>query len=164
MEKVGPGRAVQDQITSKALLWVLEALRKFRKKLNRDSVATKTSLISQAQELIDLRTSARQWREPKHCSKNGKPRDQAPIKKTSNSGNSSERPAIKFLPNPIPQNPENEPQQTSLIRKFSKHCTPCKNSTRSATRNNEQPGGESMLPSGLSSARWITGQKSRGAG
>ncbi|MGB1847922.1 MAG: DUF349 domain-containing protein, partial [Pseudohongiellaceae bacterium] len=32
---------------------LLEALRKFRKKLNRDSVATKTSLISQAQELID---------------------------------------------------------------------------------------------------------------
>lgn len=33
---------------------LLEALRKFRKKLNRDSVATKTSLISQAQELIDF--------------------------------------------------------------------------------------------------------------
>ena len=33
---------------------LLEALRKFRKKLNRDSAATKTSLISQAQELIDF--------------------------------------------------------------------------------------------------------------
>ena len=33
---------------------LLEALRKFRKKLNRDSVATKTSLISRAQELIDF--------------------------------------------------------------------------------------------------------------
>jgi len=33
---------------------LLESLRKFRKKLNRESVATKTSLISQAQGLIDL--------------------------------------------------------------------------------------------------------------
>lgn len=33
---------------------LLESLRKFRKKLNRDSVATKTSLISKARELIDF--------------------------------------------------------------------------------------------------------------
>ena len=116
-------------------------LRKFHKKLARNSAAKKASLILQAQELIDLEDKRESIARAKALQQEWKTAGPASYKEDKQLWEQFREVCDKIFAKPDSSNPENELQQTSLIRKFRKHWMPCKNSTRSATRNYEQPGG-----------------------
>ena len=143
---------------------LLEALRKFRKKLNRDSVATKTSLISQAQELIDFEDKREAMARAKALQQEWKTAGPSSYKEDKQLWEQFREVCDKIFAKPDSSKPRKRAATNVADQEIQKTLDALQKFNALSDEELRAARGISLPPSGLLPARWITGQKSSEAG